>query len=49
MLIKVDESESQKLVERLYENEAFLGGKDLCYQKEKKTRIFIDEVLKFVC
>lgn len=26
-----------------------MGGRDRCYSIEKKTRIFVDEVLKFVC
>jgi ribosomal protein S6 len=29
--------------------EASLGGKTMAYQIEKKTRMFIDEILKYTC
>ena len=45
----VDEADIEELRKRLYKNESFLGGNEHCYKNEKKTRTFVDEVLKFVC
>lgn len=37
------------MIQRLYKNTTWLGGLDKCFTIEKKSRIFIDEVLKYVC
>ena len=38
-----------KLVKDLKENITWLGGFEKCFSREKKTRTYIDPILKYVC
>lgn len=49
MLKCINVEKCDKLVKNLNKNLTWLGGVNNCYNIEKKTRIFIDEILKFVC
>jgi len=38
-----------QLVKDLKDNIAWLGGFEKCFSREKKTRTYIDPILKYVC
>ena len=38
-----------KLIKRLHEVEKTLGGRQKAFAIERKTRMFIDEILKSLC
>lgn len=45
----VEEDHCEELIKKLDKNTTWLGGLEKCFTIEKKSRIFIDEVLKYVC
>ena len=46
---EADVSSCKNLVYQLGKKLIWLGGKTKCYTIEKKTRVFIDEILQHVC
>ena len=44
-----ENEETKRLLKRLNEVEKALGGRSKAYAIERKTRMFVDEILKSLC